>query len=199
MIYLGRRDSRNISISAAGKEAGQEGRPGEAYVPAKSAAQAQDTRLPGADAHGWRAQRPSPAAAAGQAALGSVIDGATGSRISEGRGRHPARLRGRSEFSRVYRQGFRYTGNALILYFKPTGTPRRIGITTGRGLGGAVARNRAKRRLREALRKLETRLCRDGEIVLVARPLAGTARFADIVDEMEALCRAGQLLDEANR
>lgn len=188
-----------MSISAAWKKAWEGGRPGEAYVPAQPAAQEQDTRLPGADAHGWRAQRPSPAAAAGQAALGSVIDGSASSRISEGRGRRAGRLRGRSEFSRVYRQGFRYPGNALILYFKPTGTPRKIGITAGRGLGGAVARNRAKRRLREALRKLETRLSRQGEIVLVARRLAGTARFSDIVDEMEALCRAGQLLDEANR
>jgi ribonuclease P protein component len=109
------------------------------------------------------------------------------------------RLRGRAEFSRVYRQGLRYPGNALVLYFRPTESPRKIGVTAGRGLGGAVARNRAKRRLREALRKLEGRLSRQGDLVLVARPLAGTARFSEIVEEMETLCRVGRLLDEGQR
>jgi ribonuclease P protein component len=59
-----------------------------------------------------------------------------------------------------------------------------------------VQRNRAKRRLREVLRRFEGRLSRHGDIVLVARPLAGTARFDEIVGEMEALCRVGHLLDE---
>ncbi len=98
----------------------------------------------------------------------------------------------------MYRQGRRYPGNALVLYFRPTATPRKIGITSGRGLGGAVARNRAKRRLREALRTLEGRLSRQGDIVLVARPAAGTARFSEVVEEMEALCRVGRLLDEGH-
>lgn len=96
----------------------------------------------------------------------------------------------------MYRQGRRYAGNALILYFRPAGTPRKVDVTAGRGLGGAVQRNRAKRRLREALRKLEGRLSRQGDIVLVARPPAGTARFDDIVNEIEVLCRVGHLLDE---
>ncbi len=199
MIYHGGRGDRNISIPAGRREAREEGRPGEASVPAKPAAQAQDAWLSGANAHGGRAERPSPAAAAGQTALGSIIGGSSSSGMSEARGQHAGRLRGRSEFSRVYRQGHRHPGNTLVLYFRPTGTSRKIGVTAGRGLGGAVARNRAKRRLREALRTLEARLIRRGEIVLVARPLAGTARFSEIVEEMEALCRVGQLLNEDNR
>ncbi|HEX4834768.1 MAG TPA: ribonuclease P protein component [bacterium] len=108
------------------------------------------------------------------------------------------RLRRRAEYSRVYREGLRYPGNAVVLFFRSTGTPWKVGVTAGRGVGGAVARNRAKRRLREALRRLEACLSRQGEIVLVARPLAGTARFSDIVEELEALCRAGHLLREGN-
>lgn len=109
------------------------------------------------------------------------------------------RLRGRAGFSRVYREGSRLPGNALVLYVRSTGTPRRVGVTAGRGLGGAVARNRAKRRLREALRRLEGHLSHQGDIVLVARPLAGTARFSEIVEELEALCRAGRLLNKGKR
>ncbi len=109
-------------------------------------------------------------------------------------GRQEERLSTRAEFSRVYREGCRYPGEALILYFRPTDESRRLGVTARRRLGGAVVRNRAKRRLREAFKRLERRMCARGDIVLVARSQAGTVPFSRLVMEMEALCAAGSLL-----
>jgi ribonuclease P protein component len=94
----------------------------------------------------------------------------------------------------VYREGRRYPGEILVLYVRPTEGERRVGVTAGRRLGGAVVRNRAKRRLREAFRRIESRLQGHGDVVLVARTAAAAARFQDIMDEMEALCAAGRLL-----
>lgn len=99
-----------------------------------------------------------------------------------------------TDFSRVYREGRRFPGTSVVLYVRPTEGRRRVGVTTGRRFGRAVARNRAKRRLREAFRRLEGRLCDRGDVVLVARPQALTAGFSEIVAEMEALCTAGRLL-----
>ena len=99
-------------------------------------------------------------------------------------------------FSRVYREGRRFPGTILVLYVRPTEELRRVGITVGRRFGSAVARNRAKRRLREALRRLESRLRDRGDIVLVARQQALTAPFVEIVSEIEALCDAGGVLAE---
>ncbi len=110
--------------------------------------------------------------------------------------RRGPRLSTRAEFSRVYREGRRYAGESLVLYVRQTEASRRTAVTAGRGLSNAVARNRAKRRLREALRKLEDRLCPRGDIVVVARSRAGTTPFPDIVAEMESLCVAGRLLCE---
>jgi ribonuclease P protein component len=98
------------------------------------------------------------------------------------------------EFSRVFREGRRFSGLRLVLYVRPAEGGRRVGITTGRRFGGAVARNRAKRRLREAFRRLEGRLCDQGEFVLVARPPVLTSTFSEIVGEIEALCAAGRVL-----
>ncbi len=81
-----------------------------------------------------------------------------------------------------------------MLYFRPSADLRRVAVTAGRRLGGAVVRNRAKRRLREAFRRLEGRLCVRGDVVLVARSQAGMVPFATLVSEMEALCEAGCLL-----
>ena len=170
-------------------------RPGEASVSTEPPPSEQDPRVPSADAYAGRAECPAPETTTGQAPPGAHIGDSAGSGIPGGR---LGRLRRRAEYSRVYREGLRYPGNAVVLFFRSTGTPWKVGVTAGRGVGGAVARNRAKRRLREALRRLEACLSRQGEIVLVARPLAGTARFSDIVEELEALCRAGHLLREGN-
>jgi ribonuclease P protein component len=96
----------------------------------------------------------------------------------------------------VYREGRRGIGDLLVLYFLPTEAPRRIGVATSRRLGNAVARNRAKRRVREALRRVESRLCAQGDVVVVAKPRARVAPFAEMVAEMEALCAASRLLCE---
>lgn len=170
------------------------GRLGEADFSAEPPAPEQDARFSGSNADPGRPERFAPETAQGQAAPGPHVRashlGGPGMRS----GRRGDRLTTRAEFSRVYREGRRYPGEALVLYFRPTEESRRVGVTAGRRLGGAVARNRAKRRLREAFRRLERRLCAHGEIVLVARSQAGTAPFARLLSEMEGLCAAGSVL-----
>ena len=85
-----------------------------------------------------------------------------------------------------------------MVYIRPTDGRRMVGITAGKRFGGAVARNRAKRRLREAFRRLESRLLDHGDLVLVARPPVLTAPFDSIVSEMETLCAAGRMLAEGS-
>ena len=94
----------------------------------------------------------------------------------------------------MYREGRRFPGTAVVLYVRPTEERRRVGITAGKRFGAAVARNRAKRRLREAFRRLEGRLRDRGDLVLVARSAALTVPFDAIVSEVEDLCAAGQML-----
>jgi ribonuclease P protein component len=64
-------------------------------------------------------------------------------------------LRGRSSFQRVYREG-RRSGRGGITVISVPGRPGppRIGFVAGKALGSAVARNRAKRRLRAAAERV---------------------------------------------
>jgi ribonuclease P protein component len=67
-----------------------------------------------------------------------------------------------------------------IVVFDAEGEPGlpRVAVTAGRQVGGAVDRNRAKRRMREAVAQAPIR---DGhEYVLVATPAVVDAPFGDL-------------------
>ncbi|PTE13637.1 ribonuclease P protein component [Pseudogemmobacter blasticus] len=68
----------------------------------------------------------------------------------------------------------------------------QIGFTASKKIGNAVARNRAKRRLREVARAVLPRLAQPGwDYVLVARPDATIARpFAALLADLEAALTA---------
>jgi ribonuclease P protein component len=100
-----------------------------------------------------------------------------------------ARLKKRADFQRTS-GGIRWRGRAFALQARRRedgAAPRgaRVGLTATRKIGGAVARNRMRRRLKEALRltrNLETR--DDHDYVLVAQREALTLRFEGLCADL---------------
>jgi ribonuclease P protein component len=64
------------------------------------------------------------------------------------------RLLRHADFERVYKQGRRHFAAHMTVFYlaRERGEGLRIGLTVGKVLGGAVERNRMKRRLRESVR-----------------------------------------------
>jgi ribonuclease P protein component len=64
------------------------------------------------------------------------------------------RLLRHADFERVYKKGRRHFAAHVTVFYlaREQGAGLRIGFTVGKVLGGAVVRNRMKRRLREAVR-----------------------------------------------
>ena len=80
------------------------------------------------------------------------------------------RLRHSAEFQAVWANGRSWKHTLFVLWSKPnTDTYTRIGIVASRKVGNAVARNRARRLLREAARRLYSNITSGLDIVLVAR------------------------------
>ena len=79
----------------------------------------------------------------------------------------------------MYRRGRSVSTRWLVLYWfarDDDGEVPRLGLAIPRAVGGAVERNRLKRRLREIWRTLDDRVTPGRDYVLVARPgLAGPA------------------------
>ena len=71
----------------------------------------------------------------------------------------------------------------------------RFGFSTGRRLGGAVARNRVRRRLREIVRALVAEVRPGWDILLIARPGAEKATYPELRDAVRDVLRRGALLE----
>ena len=73
-------------------------------------------------------------------------------------------------FRRIYNRGRSAVTPFLVLYCRPNGqNHNRLGVTVSTKLGGAVVRNRARRRLREVYRLAQPEMKQGYDIVLVAR------------------------------
>jgi ribonuclease P protein component len=87
--------------------------------------------------------------------------------------RFPAALRVKrgEDFDRAYAARRRRDFGAIVVYACPNGLPvTRLGLSVSRKVGGAVARNRVKRLVREAFRTSAAALPPGLDLVVVARP-----------------------------
>lgn len=71
--------------------------------------------------------------------------------------------------------------------------PVRVGFSVSKRVGGAVVRNRVKRRLREAVRVRLTSLPPGWDIVISARPAAATVDHATLDAELGVLLGRARL------
>jgi ribonuclease P protein component len=111
-----------------------------------------------------------------------------------------ARLLRHADFERVYKQGRRHFSASMTVFYWPrpaaqapaTGTARssapaaglRVGFTVGRALGGAVQRNRMKRRLREAVRMTRPALGVEADVVINPKKSLLVAEFSAVLTEL---------------
>ena len=70
----------------------------------------------------------------------------------------------------------------------------RIGLSTGRRLGGAVVRNRVRRRLREALRAMAPSFQAGWDVLIIARPAIVAASHDEIAEAVRRLLQRGGVL-----
>ena len=113
----------------------------------------------------------------------------------------PARLKKAREFQHVRRQG-RSAGTALLtLGWAANGlTCCRMGYAVGKRVGGAVIRNRIKRRLREIIRlQIKAGHLTPGyDLVFIARPGAAQATSEQLATDVIHLLRRARLWHAAS-
>ena len=112
--------------------------------------------------------------------------------MSQSFGRH-VRLRTRAEFVAVQERGRRVASRHMILLALPnTHGVDRLGVVASRRLGGAILRNRAKRRIREMFRAGEPdrpNATSSLDIVVIPRREVTTIVFSELQLEFNAALR----------
>lgn len=105
-----------------------------------------------------------------------------------------ATLKNRPDFLRAASAGRQATDGFLLqARARDDGMPLvRVGYTASKKIGNSVLRNRAKRRLREIVRKILPKLALPGwDYVLVAKPGATVERsFALLLSDLESALRS---------
>jgi ribonuclease P protein component len=100
------------------------------------------------------------------------------------------RLRSTQDYARVKEGAVALRGrHCLVLVLTHPGQPTRFGfVASRRGVGGAVQRNRARRRLREIVRRRWPRIPEQGYwIMMIASRSALTAGHQELASEVERL------------
>jgi ribonuclease P protein component len=111
------------------------------------------------------------------------------------------RLLRHADFERVYKQGKRHFSASLTAFywFRRTETAAaqglRVGFTVSRALGGAVQRNRMKRRLREAVRLSRPASAPDVDVVINPKKALLTVEFQALLNEVQ---RAFVVIEKAS-
>ncbi|MEP7082942.1 MAG: ribonuclease P protein component [Chloroflexota bacterium] len=103
-------------------------------------------------------------------------------------------LRRRADFEAIARDGSSRSTPLLVLRWMRTERHEsRVGLSTPRTLGGSVHRNRIRRRLRELLRRRLEAIGPGWDLLLIARPAAGQATFAELGAALDTLLQRASI------
>lgn len=172
----------------------------ETHVSAQTTQACSYARLQGAYAHTCGASGAQTSSRQGSYAADGVVAGSP--RTAESRERSRGRRVSRSaDFQRVYREGRSLGNRYLVMYTFPrdpgSGSGEaRLGVSVSRRVGGAVARNRVKRVLREAFALESSAVAGALDVVVVARP---EVRNLDEREGLDGVRRALAELVERSR
>lgn len=107
------------------------------------------------------------------------------------------RLRPHGEFDRVRQNGRNWSHPMLIIIAQTrTASPierARVSVATGKKLGGAVVRNRVKRKLRAAVQQVYPHLRTTIDLIVIARQPMLEASVIDITQALTSTLRRAQL------
>jgi ribonuclease P protein component len=100
------------------------------------------------------------------------------------------------EFARVRSEGTAHRGRTLVLGVLAREDEKvfRVGFVTSKRIGGAVVRNRVRRRLRDVVRTQQGRLREGFWFVVIARPAAARAPYRELKDEWLRLAERASIL-----
>jgi len=100
----------------------------------------------------------------------------------------PLRLRRSEDFARTVRHGSRAGRETVVVhcYLEPSRPGSRVGFVVSKGVGGAVVRNKVRRRLRGAVLDQRQDLPSGADLVVRALPASATSSYDDLSSDLRS-------------
>jgi ribonuclease P protein component len=97
----------------------------------------------------------------------------------------------RGEFDAVYRAGKRRSSSHFTVFFRANQLPvSRFGFSIKKALGGAVVRNRIRRRIREIVRCHRSEIPAGWDVVIHPKSNVAGAEFAELTADLVRLMKS---------
>lgn len=101
------------------------------------------------------------------------------------------RIRKKKDFDRLYKNGNRFRGKYLTLvYLDNNFAFSRLGVVASRKVGGAVLRNRVKRRMRELYRRNKMLISRPVDMVAIAKAESARTSWPEFSEDFLSTLKA---------
>ena len=108
------------------------------------------------------------------------------------------RVKKEAEFQKVFTQGKSCANKLFVVYMieKPKQPHFRVGISVGKKIGNAVARNWVKRRIRQSLTELKPQLKQDCDFIVIARPGVAFMSTAEVKQHLIHVLHLAKVLND---
>ena len=102
----------------------------------------------------------------------------------------PNVLRRKSDFSAIYNKGKSVGSAYVVLFYRKNGLAyNRTAFLASKKVGNSVARNRARRLMRESYRELNKGFAIGYDLIFIARNTICNSKCADVKKSMEAAAK----------
>ena len=102
-------------------------------------------------------------------------------------------MRRSADFDATVRRGARAGRGTLVVHCRAeaeAGSRTRVGLVVSRAVGGAVVRNKVRRRLRGVVVEQRAALPEGADVVVRALPPAGVADYSALTDDFRSALRS---------
>lgn len=103
-------------------------------------------------------------------------------------------LKNKIEFDRVFDEGSRYNGKLMTVIVAGTSGASKLGIIVSSKFGGAVARNRVKRQIREAFGSIVDNFRERSETIVIPKGSAKQARTKDMLTDLSSIAHRAHII-----
>ncbi|MEG0292198.1 MAG: ribonuclease P protein component [Anaerovoracaceae bacterium] len=109
-------------------------------------------------------------------------------------------LSGKRNFDAVYRRGKSVGDRYVVIFYKKNNLSyNRIGFLASKKVGNAVARNRARRLMKESVRLIEDLNFNGFDVIFIARNTINNRKCADVKKSIEAAIKKTAMVEKKRK